>query len=77
MKIRGGAEMLYEVPAQICIVMIHHDRFHIIDIKTQGIAEEQNEQQRKGKRQIQAPEIPYQMIKLLASDSLNISESQW
>lgn len=69
--------MLNEVPAQIRVVVIHNDRFYIIDIKTQGIAEEQNEQQRKGKRQIQAPEIPYQMIELLASDSLNISQSQW
>ena len=69
--------MLNEVPAQICIVMIHHDRFYIIYIKTQGIAKEKNEQQREGKCQIQAPEIPYQMIELLASDSLNISQFQW
>jgi hypothetical protein len=53
--------------------MIHHDRFYIIDIKTQGITKEKYEQQREGKRQIQAPEIPYQMIELLAGDSLNIS----
>lgn len=65
--------MLNEIPAQICIVMIHHDRFYIIDIETQGIAEEKNEKQREGKCQIQAPEIPYQMIELLAGDSLNIS----
>jgi hypothetical protein len=69
--------MLNEIPAQIRIVMIHHDRFYIIDIKTQGIAEEKNEQQREGKCQIQAPEIPYQMIELLARDSLNISQFQW
>jgi hypothetical protein len=69
--------MLYEVAAQIRFVVIDHDSFYIIDIKTQGIAEEQNEQQRKCKRQIQAPEIAYQMIELLASDSFNISQSQW
>ena len=77
MKIGGTVEAQNKLPAQICIVMIHHDRFHIIDVKTQGIAEEKNQQQWEGKSQIQAPEIPYQMIELLARDSLNISQFQW
>ena len=68
--------MANEVPAQIRIVMIHHDRFYIIDIETQGVAEEKNEQQWEGKCQIQAPEIPYQMVEFLACDSLNISQFQ-
>jgi len=57
--------------------VIDDDRGNPVHIKTQGVSEQQDQKERNGEGQIKTPEIPDQMIKLLARDSLDPSPVQF
>ena len=75
-KIRRGIELAHEIAAEVGLVMIHDDRLDVVHIKAQGIAEQQDQQQRNRKGQIEAAGIPDQMIEFLACNRQYSSEVQ-
>ena len=65
-EIGRGAQTADEVAAQVRLLVVHDDRFDVFHIEAEGIAEQEDEEQRDGKGEVEAPEVPDQMIDLLA-----------
>lgn len=76
-EIGGCVQMADKIATEICVVMVDDHSGNPVDVETQGIAKQQDQQERYGERQIKTPEIPAQMIKLFASDSLDPSPIQF
>jgi len=74
MKIGRGVEFADEIPAEVAVVVINEDGFHIIHIQAQRVTEQNNEDKRNGKSQIKAAVITDQVIKFLADDGLESDE---
>jgi len=75
-KIRRGIEAADKVPAEIGPIVIYNDRFHIVHIEAQCITEQQDQNQRNGKSQVKAPEIPDQVEDLFAEYGLKPARIQ-
>ena len=73
-EIGGGAEAADEVAAQVRLVLIDDDRLDVFHVEAERVAEQQDEEQRDREGQIEAPEVPKQVVDLLAGDRLDIAD---
>ena len=67
------AEAADEIPAQVRPVLVHNGCLDVFHVEAERIAEEQDEEQRNGKSQVEASEVPEQVVDLLDGDRLDIS----
>ncbi|OPY10264.1 MAG: hypothetical protein A4E66_01588 [Syntrophus sp. PtaB.Bin001] len=58
--------MTNQVAAFTSCVLIDNNRFDVVDIEAQGITEQKDQQERQGKGQIEAADIPEQVVNFLA-----------
>lgn len=63
-----------EVAARVGLFEIHDRRLDILHIEAQSVAEKQDKEQWDGEGKVEAPEVPDQMIDLLAGDRPDIPE---
>ena len=70
-------ELSYQIAGHGGPVLIHNYGFYIINVKAQGVSEHENQEKRDKEGEIQAPEIPYQMIEFLPGDGFHIYRVQF
>ena len=68
-EVGGGAEAADEVAAQVRLVLIDDDRLDVLHVEAERVAEQQDEEQRDREGQVEAPEVPDQVVDLLAGDA--------
>jgi len=74
LKIDRGIQPADKIAALPGLIMINNDDFYIFHIKTQGVAEKQNQQQRNNKGQVKTAEVADEVKIFFAGNGLNVFE---
>ncbi len=71
-KVGRGVEATCEVPGELRAVLVDDDDLHVVHVERQGVAEEQDEQQRQREGHVQAPVVPDDVVELLPGHGLHV-----